>query len=153
MLSCLILGKYLQAAVGQQLAGFAAVEQHIAAAKGEGYRRIHREIDAAEDDAGNDFIAQTKLDGRFHAGGEGGIDAGLHVAAFADGDELRTDAEGNVLPEYIATETVDWYQLWSSTYPYADLTIPKTPQTPGKYSLYLYFDGGAVVILNFTISE
>lgn len=63
------------------------------------------------------------------------------------------DAEGNVLPEYIATETVDWYQLWSSTYPYADLTIPKTPQTPGKYSLYLYFDGGAVVILNFTISE
>lgn len=63
------------------------------------------------------------------------------------------DAEGNVLPEYTATETVDWYQMWNATYPYADLTIPKTPQTPGKYSLYLYFDGAAVVILNFTISE
>ena len=63
------------------------------------------------------------------------------------------DAEGNVLPEYIATETMDWYELWSNSYPYADLTIPKTPQAPGKYSLYLYFDGGAVVILNFTISQ
>ena len=63
------------------------------------------------------------------------------------------DAEGNVLPEYTATEPVDWYEMWSNTYPYADLTIPKTPQTPGKYSLYLYFDGAAVVILNFTISE
>jgi hypothetical protein len=63
------------------------------------------------------------------------------------------DAEGNVLPEYTATETVDWYEMWSNTYPRANLTIPKTPQTPGKYSLYLYFDGAAVVILNFTISE
>ena len=63
------------------------------------------------------------------------------------------DAEGNVLPEYTATEVVDWYEMWNRTYPYADLTIPKTPQTPGKYSLYLYFDGAAVVILNFTISE
>ena len=63
------------------------------------------------------------------------------------------DADGNVLPEYTATAPVDWYEMWSHTYPYADLTIPKTPQTPGKYSLYLYFDGAAVVILNFTISE
>ena len=63
------------------------------------------------------------------------------------------DAEGNVLPEYTATEVVDWYEMWNRTYPYADLTIPKTPQAPGKYSLYLYFDGAAVVILNFTISE
>ena len=63
------------------------------------------------------------------------------------------DAEGNVLPEYTATETVDWYEMWNPSYPYADLTIPKTPQAPGKYSLYLYFDGAAVVILNFTISE
>jgi len=32
------------------------------------------------------------------------------------------------------------------------MTIPKTPEKPGKYSLYLYFDGAAVVVLNFTIS-
>lgn len=63
------------------------------------------------------------------------------------------DSEGNVLPEYLDNnETVDWYQMWGTTYPYANMTIPKTPEKPGKYSLYLYFDGAAVVVLNFTIS-
>ena len=63
------------------------------------------------------------------------------------------DSEGNVLPEYLDdTQTVDWYQMWGYTYPYADLTIPKTPNEPGKYSLYLYFDGAAVVVLNFNIT-
>ena len=42
-----------------QFAGLAVVEQHIAAVKGKGYLGIHREIHAAEDDAGDDLTAQA----------------------------------------------------------------------------------------------
>lgn len=63
------------------------------------------------------------------------------------------DADGNVLPEYTATEIQDWFQMWDGSYPYANLTIPKTPQAPGAYSLYLYFDGAAVCVLNFSIAD
>ena len=63
------------------------------------------------------------------------------------------DAEGNVLPELLANETVNWYQLWRASYPKAGLTIPKVPETPGEYQLYLYFNGKAVTVIDFTITE
>ena len=63
------------------------------------------------------------------------------------------DAEGNVLPELIATETVNWKLMWNNTYPRANVTLPKEPTEPGSYQLYLYFDGAAVAVLDFIISE
>ena len=63
------------------------------------------------------------------------------------------DAEGNVMPELLANETVNWYQLWRASYPKAGLTIPKVPDVPGEYQLYLYFNGKAVTVIDFTITE
>lgn len=63
------------------------------------------------------------------------------------------DSEGNVLPELLANETVNWYQLWRASYPKAGLTIPKVPEAPGEYQLYLYFNGKAVTVIDFTITE
>ena len=65
------------------------------------------------------------------------------------------DENGKVLPEYISIENLDWHDdMWCGRiYHYCGLTIPKVPKTPGKYSLCLYFDGGAVTIAEFTITE
>lgn len=63
------------------------------------------------------------------------------------------DADGNVVPELIAQETVNWKLMWNITYPRANLTLPKEPTKPGEYKLYLYFDGAAVAVLDFTITE
>ena len=63
------------------------------------------------------------------------------------------DANGNVVPELIAQETENWYLMWFANYPKANLTLPKTPSKAGEYKLYLYFDGAAVAVLDFVITE
>jgi hypothetical protein len=65
------------------------------------------------------------------------------------------DENGNVMPEYISIENLDWHDdMWCGRiYHYCGLTIPKVPKAPGKYSLCLYFDGGAITISEFTITE
>ncbi len=63
------------------------------------------------------------------------------------------DAEGNALPELVATETLSWYQMWVKTYPKTALTLPKQPTVPGSYKLYLYFNGAAAAVMDFTITE
>jgi hypothetical protein len=65
------------------------------------------------------------------------------------------DENGNVMPEYISIENLDWHDdMWCGRiYHYCGLTIPKVPKAPGKYSLCLYFDGGAITITEFTITE
>ena len=63
------------------------------------------------------------------------------------------DANGNVVPELIAQETENWKLMWLQNYPKANLTLPKTPSKAGEYKLYLYFDGAAVAVLDFVITE
>ena len=65
------------------------------------------------------------------------------------------DESGKVIPEYISIENLDWHDdMWCGRiYHYCGLTIPKVPKAPGKYSLCLYFDGGAITISEFTITE
>ena len=63
------------------------------------------------------------------------------------------DAEGNVVPDLIATQEVNWKLMWNITYPRANLTLPKEPTEPGEYKLYLYFDGAAAAVLDFTVTE
>lgn len=64
------------------------------------------------------------------------------------------DGEGNVLSPYISTETVDWKALWyDDSYQNGELTIPKVPEEPGKYSVSIYFDNLAVTVVSFVITE
>ena len=65
------------------------------------------------------------------------------------------DAEGTVISDLLAMETVDWRDdLWSgSNYHFCGLDVPNVPTEPGDYSLGVYFDGQAMTSLNFTITE
>lgn len=64
------------------------------------------------------------------------------------------DSEGKVITELTGQEVMDWRAMWVNTdYHYCELDLPKVPQEPGEYTLFLYFDGGAVTSLTFTIRE
>lgn len=64
------------------------------------------------------------------------------------------DGYGNVMPDLIALENRYWKDLWyAGDYHYAELTVPKIPETPGDYALYLYFNGMSVAKVPFTITE
>lgn len=64
------------------------------------------------------------------------------------------NSEGKVLSEHIGRENVDWRDLWwGGDYHFAEFDIPSVPTEPGEYTLYLYFDGGAITKVSFTITE
>ena len=64
------------------------------------------------------------------------------------------DGEGKVLSELIAQKTMDWYSMWINTdYHYCELDIPKVPTEPGDYTVSVYFDGMAVSVISFSITE
>lgn len=63
------------------------------------------------------------------------------------------DSYGNVLPDVISLVEADWKDLWvPGNYHYAEVDIPNAPTEPGKYSMAVYFNGDAVLIINFTIT-
>lgn len=64
------------------------------------------------------------------------------------------DSEGNVLPDLIQQDTVDWKELWyDGDYHMGELDIPKAPTEAGDYSLSLYFNSAAVLVITFSITE
>ena len=64
------------------------------------------------------------------------------------------DENGNVLSELTAQETRSWWDMWVDVdHHYCELDLPNIPQNPGEYSLALYFNGYAVLSMDFTITE
>lgn len=63
------------------------------------------------------------------------------------------DENGNLLCELSEVETVNWYQLWVTHYPYTTLDIPLMPKEAGTYQLCLYFNYQSVTTIEFTITE
>lgn len=62
------------------------------------------------------------------------------------------DENDNVLSELTAQETRSWWDMWVDVdHHYCELDLPNIPQNPGKYSLALYFNGYAVLSMDFTI--
>lgn len=62
------------------------------------------------------------------------------------------DGHSRVIPELISQETITWWDLWINTdHHYCELDLPKIPDTPGNYTLALYFNGLAVMAIEFTI--
>lgn len=63
------------------------------------------------------------------------------------------NADGDVLPDYVSQVKTGWPKLWNGdNYQYCELDIPMIPTEPGKYSLFLYFNNGAIASLNFTVT-
>ncbi|MGM9548483.1 MAG: fibronectin type III domain-containing protein [Faecousia sp.] len=64
------------------------------------------------------------------------------------------DGYGNVIPKYISQDTGDWKEVWyAGDYHYGELDVPTAPDTPGDYSLSIYFNGMAITVITFTVSE
>lgn len=64
------------------------------------------------------------------------------------------DAYGNVLPEWTSQQTMVWKDIWyAGDYHYGELTLPKTPDSTGSYSLSVYVNGGMLASATFTIAE
>ncbi len=64
------------------------------------------------------------------------------------------DSSSNVVTELIGQETINWRDMWVNTdYHYCELDLPKVPETPGKYTLALYFNGDAIMTIEFTVTE
>ena len=64
------------------------------------------------------------------------------------------DGSGNVIPELITQETRVWKTMWiNDDYHYCELDLSAVPTEPGDYSLSLYFNGDAVMVITFTITE
>ncbi len=64
------------------------------------------------------------------------------------------DSNSHVVAELVGQETMDWRDMWVNTdYHYCELDLPKVPETPGNYTLALYFNGKAVMTIEFTVTE
>ena len=64
------------------------------------------------------------------------------------------DGESSVIPDLITQETRDWKTMWiNDDYHYCELDLSNPPTAPGNYSLSLYFNGDAVMVITFTIVE
>jgi hypothetical protein len=63
------------------------------------------------------------------------------------------DSYGNVLPELVTEVTHTWKNIWiSGDVKTGEIDIPTLPTLPGDYKLEVYFNGGAVDTLDFTIT-
>ena len=105
--------------------------------------------DVTEADYANQFLSGDKMSILLHAS----------VDFYLPEDEIRVmyvirDGEGNVLPELISNDTMDWKTMWTNDdYHYCELDIPNVPTEAGDYTLSLYFNGNAICVLTFSIVE
>jgi len=73
-------------------------------------------------------------------------------------DEVRLmyvfrNGEGNVIPELITHDQRIWKAMWiNDDYHYCELDLSAVPTQPGDYSLSLYFNGDAVMVITFSIT-
>ena len=64
------------------------------------------------------------------------------------------NSDGNVMTDHISEVKTDWSALWyQDDYQTCELDIPSLPKQPGDYTLYVYFNQGAITTVHFTISE
>ena len=62
------------------------------------------------------------------------------------------DGKGNVIPELLLRETRDWKSMWiNDDYHYCELDLTAVPTEAGDYTLSLYFNGDAVMVIEFSI--
>ncbi len=59
------------------------------------------------------------------------------------------DAEGKLVSTHTATDT--WSNMWFQFY--GEFDAPALPQTPGQYSMDIYFNGASVHHQSFTVTE
>lgn len=64
------------------------------------------------------------------------------------------DSRSNVLSELTAQEIRSWWDMWVDVdHHFCELDLPKVPENTGNYSLALYFNGYAIMTIDFTITQ
>ena len=64
------------------------------------------------------------------------------------------DGSHNVVTELIGQETKTWWDMWvDDDHHYCELDLPNVPTEAGNYTLALYFNGKAIMAIEFTITE
>ena len=64
------------------------------------------------------------------------------------------DSHSNVVSELIGHQTMNWWDMWVDTdYHYCELDLPHVPTEAGEYTLALYFNGKAIMAIEFTVTE
>jgi len=62
------------------------------------------------------------------------------------------DGSSNVVSELITQESMTWWDMWvDEDHHFCELNLPRVPDTPGNYSLALYFNGYAIMTITFKI--
>ena len=64
------------------------------------------------------------------------------------------DKNGSVVSDLIVEDTLDWKSMWiNDDYHFCEFDLEKVPTEPGDYSLSLYFNGYAIMVITFSITE
>lgn len=64
------------------------------------------------------------------------------------------DKNGSVISDLTIEDTRDWKSMWiNDDYHFCEIDLNKVPSEPGDYSLSLYFNGYAIMVITFTITE
>ena len=64
------------------------------------------------------------------------------------------DSHSNVVSELIGQQTMSWWDMWVDTdHHYCELNLPNIPTEAGEYTLALYFNGKAIMAIEFTVTQ
>lgn len=64
------------------------------------------------------------------------------------------DDSSRVVSELIGQDSMNWWDMWvDDDHHYCELDLPYVPTQPGSYTLALYFNGYAIMAIEFTVSE
>lgn len=64
------------------------------------------------------------------------------------------DKNGSVISDLTIEDTRDWKSMWiNDDYHFCEIDLNKVPSERGDYSLSLYFNGYAIMVITFTITE
>ena len=64
------------------------------------------------------------------------------------------DSHSNVISELIGQETMSWWDMWvDEDHHYCELDLPNVPTEAGEYTLALYFNGKAIMAIEFTVTQ
>ncbi len=91
---------------------------------------------------------------RFAAGQKAAFVVRLKKSFKKSSDSINTvlvirDANGNIISTSVTKET--WKKMWTNSY--CELNVPTLPETPGEYTVSIFFNGMLANQQNFTITN
>ena len=112
-----------------------------------------------EEDWSYETVGKEAFSSTFASGDKLSLVLEASIGFYLEEEEISVmyvfrDGDGNVIPNLIQQDTVDWKELWyDGDYHMGELEIPEAPTEPGSYTLSLYFNNAAVLVITFSITQ